>query len=89
MDSSSPYYKWYIYFPSPNVTSLYPELYFVLDIYLDVTLYEGSEYISIKGFGKTNETEWDDYNSEEKDVTVYDTEYLYESQTLCSLSICY
>ena len=51
----------------------------MLHFNLDVTLYEGSEYIQIYGFGKTNETEWDAYNSVFMDALIYDRQYLYDT----------
>ena len=75
-------YQYNIYLPTnlSNITELHSgDLYFVLDFYMDVSLYPGNEYVWIGGLGKTGEIEYDEYIVDYKDVTVYEAETLYQT----------
>ena len=74
-------YGYYIYLPPNivNITELYPGLTIVLQFYVDVSLYEGHEAMAIDSMGHTGEQEWDEYQFNYVDRSVYKAEYMVKS----------
>ena len=75
------FYLYKIYFPTniANLTESYPGLVIVMQLYADVSFYEGTEYIFIGSMGYTGEPEWDEDVFDYSASPVYRSEEIFKS----------